>query len=390
MREVPKKNISHEINDRLLEIKNQSFSGSLKIESGDGLSWTLNFRLGRLGWVTGGNNVQERWQRHLDLYCSSSTEPEVKKITSEYSPNQECNLLLKLQGQRSITRQELSMLMAGVVQEVLFDIIQYIHLHDQKLDYQLNSNDPKSKISLLLPLLEFKPNLIEATIAWEKWNNAGLAAYSPNLFPVIKQPEILQTQTSSSSFSSITSLIDGTLSLRNLAIKSNCNLVSLTEYLVSMADIGAIFFSQVPTSSQVKFSSPSQKKNIQASSKKPLVVCVDDSPLICQALEKIILKHGYRFISIQEPTKVILTILKHKPDFIFLDLLMPIVNGYELCTQLRRTPKLQDVPITILTAKDGLVDRMRAKLAGSTDFMSKPVEEELVIAMLNKHLTIGR
>ncbi|WP_342056572.1 response regulator [Crocosphaera sp. Alani8] len=91
-------------------------------------------------------------------------------------------------------------------------------------------------------------------------------------------------------------------------------------------------------------------------------------------------------MGIQKPLKAIPSFLKNKPDLIFLDLVMPITNGYELCTQLRKTPSLKDVPVVILTGKDGLVDRMRAKIVGANDFLSKPVKVSEFIKVLNKHL----
>ena len=80
------------------------------------------------------------------------------------------------------------------------------------------------------------------------------------------------------------------------------------------------------------------------------------------------------------------SLIRNKPDFIFLDLLMPITNGYEVCEQIRKTPRLKDIPVIILTGKDGLVDRMRAKIVGATGFLGKPVNAESVIKMLDKYL----
>ncbi|GAB4534430.1 MAG: hypothetical protein Tsb0014_20640 [Pleurocapsa sp.] len=377
----------YKINELLLEISRKNLSGSLQIRTSDGLFWKINLRLGRLTWVTGGNNFQERWQRYLSLYCHNTIESEFNKFFSNHSLKEECNLLLKLLEKRYITRQKLGVLMTSVAQEVLFDIIQYICLFKKKIDYQFFPNDPNSKLSSLLPLLEIEKNIIEASITWENWKNADLAGYLPNLFPVIRQLEILKKETSNSSFSSIISLIDGRLSLRNLAIKSNCSLVDLTKYLVSMVNSGALFFSEVPTQSFVKFSSLSKKRTATEESREPpLIICVDDSPLVGQAMEKIIIKHGYRFRSIQQPEKLMINLFQQQPDFIFLDLLMPIVNGYELCAQLRKLPNTQKIPIVIMTDQDSLIERMKAKLAGSTDSISKPLEEELVIAMLDKHL----
>ena len=66
---------------------------------------------------------------------------------------------------------------------------------------------------------------------------------------------------------------------------------------------------------------------------------------------------------------------------------MPNTNGYEVCEKLRRIPLFRNTPIVILTGNDGVVDRVRTKMVGATDFLSKAkVDGEAVLAVLNKHL----
>ena len=89
---------------------------------------------------------------------------------------------------------------------------------------------------------------------------------------------------------------------------------------------------------------------------KLLIACIDDSISACKSLELFLTQQGYRSYGVQDPLKIMTTLIKHKPDLIFLDLLMPMANGYEICQQIRRTPSLQDVPVVILTEKDGLFD----------------------------------
>ncbi len=110
--------------------------------------------------------------------------------------------------------------------------------------------------------------------------------------------------------------------------------------------------------------------------------------MVVQILKKLISKQGYRFVGIQDPLKAIIVLLKSKPDFIFLDLMMPVTNGYDFCAHLRKIPSFKDVPIVMLTSRDGLVDRVRAKLVGSTDFLSKPLQEERLVQVLHKYLPI--
>jgi two-component system, chemotaxis family, response regulator PixG len=65
---------------------------------------------------------------------------------------------------------------------------------------------------------------------------------------------------------------------------------------------------------------------------------------------------------------------------------MPMVNGYEICEQLRRISVFSKTPIIILTSSDGVFDRVRAKVFAATDFINKPVEEDRIFAILNKYL----
>jgi chemotaxis family two-component system response regulator PixG len=118
----------------------------------------------------------------------------------------------------------------------------------------------------------------------------------------------------------------------------------------------------------------------------PLIACVDDSPQVCKILEEIITRHGLRFIKIQDAVQALPIIIQEKPDLIFLDLIMPIASGYEICTQLRRISAFAQTPVIILTGNDGLVDRVRAKVVGSTDFMSKPIVADRVMNMVRKYL----
>jgi CheY-like chemotaxis protein len=95
-------------------------------------------------------------------------------------------------------------------------------------------------------------------------------------------------------------------------------------------------------------------------------------------------------MTFQNPVKAQSQLLKNPPDLILLDVMMPIVSGYELCNQLRRAPKLKDIPIIILTGKDGWVDRARAKMCGATDFLSKPVQKEKLLETINKYLSVKK
>jgi two-component system, chemotaxis family, response regulator PixG len=118
----------------------------------------------------------------------------------------------------------------------------------------------------------------------------------------------------------------------------------------------------------------------------PLIACIDDSIAVYKNLEKIIDEYGYRSFGVQNPLKIITSLIKNKPDLIFLDLVMPVTNGYEVCEQIRKTPSLANIPIIILTGNDGLIDRVRTKFVGANGFLGKPIHAPSVIKMIEKYI----
>ncbi|WP_392535244.1 response regulator [Nostoc sp. C117] len=443
------------MNQLIEQLQTKLFTGRLNLEARDGPTWTLYFRLGRLIWQAGGSNADERWRRHLLRYCSNVNVTQLEQLVSPQENYREYSILAKLREQKLIEQQQLVSLIASSITEVLFDIMQYI-------EAKRNGDNPAGQLShttvvgevpgVLLAVIPTEEVLKRATQAWKEWRDAGLATYSPNLFPIIQQIELLQGQASSKQ---IIALVDGTKTLRGLGQKSGRDVLALTRLLMTLVKTGAIAFSPTPKLRQVGISketsnpssavnnsnsslkieedtviqvapnfnivappatskeivSPSSAVNNSNSSLKteektilqvappaaskaiidvsrPLVACVDDSPTICRSLEEILTHQGYRFVGIQDSLTAVLNLIKSKPDFIFLDLLMPKVNGYEICSQIRKTPSLKNVPVVILTGKDGIVDRMRAKLVGATDFLGKPVEAEKVLNMLHKYLSV--
>ncbi|MDZ7993791.1 MAG: response regulator [Nostoc sp. EfeVER01] len=466
------------MNQLINQLQTKLFTGRLNLEARDGPTWTLYFRLGRLIWQAGGSNADERWRRHLLRYCSNLDVTQLEQLVSPQENYREYSILVKLREQKLIEQQQLVSLITSSIAEVLFDIMQYI-------EAKRNGDNPAGQLShttvvgevpgVLLAVIPTEEVLKKATQAWQEWRDAGLATYSPNLFPIIQKIELLQGQASSKQ---IIALVDGTKTLRGLGQKSGRDVLALTRLLMTLVKTGAIAFSPTPKLRQVgitketgnpssavnnsnsslkaeedtvlqvapnfnKVAPPATSKeivspssavnNFNSSLKKeentviqvappaagnknqptikveektilqvappaaskaiidvsrPLVACVDDSPMICRSLEEILTHQGYRFVGIQDSLTAVLNLIKSKPDFIFLDLLMPKVNGYEICSQIRKTPSLKNVPVVILTGKDGIVDRMRAKLVGATDFMGKPVEADKVLNVLHKYLSV--
>ena len=93
-------------------------------------------------------------------------------------------------------------------------------------------------------------------------------------------------------------------------------------------------------------------------------------------------------MGIQDPLQAIPDLIDSRPDLIFLDLMMPVVNGYEVCTQLRRTSQFANTPIVMLTGSNGVFDRVRSKVFGATEFITKPINRNQVVSIAQKYLQI--
>jgi two-component system, chemotaxis family, response regulator PixG len=363
--------------EQLKDIKLRSFSGNLIIKVESAPSWMLSFSLGRLGWISGGIEPIDRWQRNLAIACLDLP----------------LDRLVKTNSHEEIFLNSNTLAQQWSAVEVLFDIIQISQLGGYQISYQkisIEHNNIQSNSSL--PLLDIEPILTRAIRSWQEWMKAGLANYVPSRFPIVRKSDQLSQLISEHSTQEILMSIDGNRSLRNLAIHHRRHLLDFTKSLLPLLKSGSISLSTQPKSKLINsedgdgnslHSGIFHDRNILNS--RPLIACIDDSILIYQNLEKILNKYEYRCYGVQDPLRIIPTLIKNKPNLIFLDLLMPISNGYEVCEQIRKTPRLKDIPVIILTGKDGWIDRMRAKLVGANGFLTKPVSSQEVLKILEKY-----
>ena len=124
----------------------------------------------------------------------------------------------------------------------------------------------------------------------------------------------------------------------------------------------------------------------QASVTSHPLVYVDDNPMDSQVMADIVKKAGYSYANISDSLQAIPQLLELKPQLIFIDLVMPMANGYELCAQLRRISVFKKTPIIIVTNNNGIADRLRSKFVGAYDFLHKPIREKRVLRVLQKYV----
>ena len=115
------------------------------------------------------------------------------------------------------------------------------------------------------------------------------------------------------------------------------------------------------------------------------ILYIDDSKVVADLLNNMIRGTEHELRTLNNPIVALPTCLEYKPDIVILDLIMPVANGYEICTQMRRVARFKELPIVILTNNDGAIDRIRSKIAGASAFTSKPLTRDKVSRLLKKY-----
>jgi two-component system, chemotaxis family, response regulator PixG len=379
-------------------LKRQRHTGRVLFESKRGQQWVLHLCVGRVIYTTGGVHPVRRWSRQLKTYCPEINWQEASQVAPPSTPftrqiGWEYEFLRSWVEQQKITRDQAIQVVVGAALEVLFDISQSSQVAFKLVpDEAATTSTTSNTLAISSQLALVDPERLVGPVHQirQRWEEAKLINYTPNRAPTIAQPEQLRQQTTESVYKVLSSLLTGENTLRDLAADRKRDVVDLTASLrpyieAGLVELRAIGDLPAPRlSTQVLGSSSTTGPSISID--RPLVACVDDSPVVCQTMEKIFQAVGYRFIAIQDSLRAIPTLLAQRPSLIFLDLVMPNTNGYEVCSQLRKTSIFRDVPIVILTGNDGIIDRVRAKVVGATDFLGKPVDAETVIAVAEKYL----
>ncbi len=377
------------------------FTGTVDIAVASGQSWEIVFYQGQIVWSLDLVQPTRLWQRLLSTHCGSVgledlvqaancqawNGLEQRRKTSWYYQG-----ALSLMELTKIDSSQITAMLTTAAQETIFDLLQYGQ--GQKLSFRSQSEIFANRPPILVNTEEV---ISQAESAWADWDKQKLANISPNKTPVIRHPVQLYRQTTPIIYQNLVQVITGKRTLREIAVEIDEDLLLLTRSLTRYIQTGIVELIEFPDLKVPKIakkvlpdrpdkllSNPSPRSR---PTKVKLVICIDDSPQVCELMRSIVTDAGYRFIAIQDSTQALPRLLENKPDLIFLDLVMPKVNGYEVCGQIGRISSLAKTPIVILTSKDGLLDRLRSKVVGASEFVCKPITKEAIDSALDKYLS---
>ncbi|NET56894.1 MAG: response regulator [Symploca sp. SIO2E6] len=142
-----------------------------------------------------------------------------------------------------------------------------------------------------------------------------------------------------------------------------------------------------PTSAASNQKAPGNKEKDKTDKNTYSIACIDDSPTVLNAINSFLDDQSFSVVMINDPVKALMQVVRIKPDLILLDVEMPNLDGYELCSLLRKHPLFKNTPIVMVTGNTGFIDRAKAKLVKASGYLTKPFNQSELLKMVFKHLS---
>ncbi len=117
------------------------------------------------------------------------------------------------------------------------------------------------------------------------------------------------------------------------------------------------------------------------------ILVIDDSKTIRRTAETLLTKEGCTVFTAIDGFDALSKIADHQPDLIFVDIMMPRLDGYETCSLIKHNKTFRTTPVIMLSSKDGLFDRARGRIVGSEQYLTKPFTKEELLDAIEKHVS---
>lgn len=116
------------------------------------------------------------------------------------------------------------------------------------------------------------------------------------------------------------------------------------------------------------------------------VMVIDDSSTIRKSTEAILYKEGFEVLTAADGFEALSMITDNRPDIIFVDIMMPRLDGYQTCSLIKKNRQFRATPVVMLSSKDGLFDRARGRIAGSDQHINKPFSKAELLGAIHEHV----
>ncbi|MEL6927266.1 MAG: response regulator [Cyanobacteria bacterium J06600_6] len=285
-----------------------------------------------------------------------------------------------------LNRQEAQQIFASLSQEA---IETFLWLKEGDHKWSKGASLPQHALAARVTFqnLDFPLMLQNIQQRIQGWQNFNRVIHSPYQCPHLTNPQSL-TQSSPPVLLKIAKFLKG-LSFRQLALILNQDELKIAQLLKPYITSGDITIREPP---QPFASLPHIPSNfapigIERTEGKLKIACIDDSPTILDEMQRFLADDIYEITTIEDPLKAAPILLRLKPDLILMDISMPNINGYKLCSFFRGSAALKKVPIIMVSGRTGFIDKTRAKMVGATDYLTKPFTQTDLLTVVHRHVS---
>ena len=177
--------------------------------------------------------------------------------------------------------------------------------------------------------------------------------------------------------------VNGSRSLVEIATKMGKDPLKVANSYANWANAGAVSFDEAPADSNQAVAIASATSNVNL----PTVLSIDDSPIVQVSIKRTLAGH-YNLLFASQAAEALKILNRNRVDVILLDLTMPDIDGLDFCRIMRKVPQFRDLPIVMVTARDGFFDKMKGQIAGANGYITKPFTPEELVEVVNKYIKV--
>lgn len=339
-------------------------------------SWLVFFLNGQIIYAGDSGNQLSRLRDYLRRFKQEAALDKVTLSSIATLNAPEYGHLWALLENHTLTPQQGRSIIQSMVQETLFDLLS---LHQGSFVFETSP-----PLAPQLTALEIDPLVIKIMKQVQEWKQFHPHIQSPDQRPIISNASHLRQTLPENTFHTLERWVDGQSSIRQMSRYLNRDIPVVAKAIYPYVQQGSVQLLP-PVYREVSNS----KRTLLRPDRVPRIVCIDDGVTIRKAVEYILSNHGYEATSIGNPLKALSLVFQLKPDLILCDIAMPELDGYEICAMLRRSTAFRQTPIVMLTGKDGFIDRVKARMVGATDYLTKPFGENELLMLVEKFVGMG-
>ncbi|MDB9525256.1 response regulator [Oscillatoria sp. CS-180] len=298
---------------------------------------------------------------------------DVPAIATFNSP--EYGYLWALLENHSLTPQQGRTILNGMVHETLFDLLS---LHQGTFVFKLAAG-----LSPQLTTFDIDSLVAALTTQIQAWKQFYPHIQSPHQCPIVTEKSQSNSREDVKT-ARILQWMDGETSIQQISRYLNRSVFTVAKGIYPYVRQGLIHLSDIN-----HLQPPDDTSEEWHATRVPRIVCIDDGLTIRQTVEQILDEHGYEVTSISNPLRALSLLFQLRPDLILCDIVMPELEGYQVCAMLRQSTVFRQTPIVMLTGKDGFIDRVKARMAGATDYLTKPFGAQELLTLVEKYVGLG-